>query len=167
MPDTLYGIVRLVHIVAGVAWVGFGAFEVFFLSAAVAKSSVGKRFAIDFYRWTRFHLAMPIAAIASTVAGLTMYGLAAGPMDWFSTTGNIVLAIGTVAGLLAFGHGITAMGKYSRQFVKLATQIGDTAISTEQTADIEQGYANLEKHARISLVLTIIALLFMASARYL
>jgi uncharacterized membrane protein len=159
-------IVRAIHIFAGIIWVGFGLANGMLLAPAAQK--MGQQAGIVFKAWyvySPFNRVVPIAAITTTVAGLYLYArVFDGASHRFMTqTGSIVLSIGALFGLLAFGHGI-ALGRMAHKYAQLAA--GDNP-GAEQIQELQALGERMGRNGRISGVLMIISVLGMILPRYL
>jgi uncharacterized membrane protein len=168
----LYMIVlRLIHIFAGIFWVGSGFFMVFVLAPAARKMGQdGRAFMMGFGKHSRINMLMPMSSLLTTVAGLLLYyevsdGFNA---DWMKSDGGIVLSIGVVAGLLAFGHGGAVTGPASGKLAKLGEEISaQGGPPTEaQLSQIQALQAKFVLHGQISVLLLVIAVVGMSAARY-
>jgi hypothetical protein len=167
--DLVIAGLRLIHIVAAFIWFGLGMTMVFYIGPAVgAAGESGLRFLKSLIINTPFARAIPIAAGLTTLAGILMY-LIGNSASHFTTTGNIVLGIGAVAGLLAAGHGGAVTGRATRDLGEaLAKYVADNQpIASEGVATLREAAMKVGQHSRISFMLMVIALLGMASARYL
>jgi uncharacterized membrane protein len=167
--DTYMVILRLIHIFAGIFWVGSAMFIAGFVMPTVrATQADGTRFMQGMYKHTRLLAAMPVAAILTTAAGVLLYVRVSDHFnsDWITATGGIVLTVGSVAGILAFGHGAATVGRLSGEMAAALREIEGQAATPDQLAHIQQLGRKLGTHSNISLVLMIIAVVGMASARY-
>lgn len=171
MDDNLLNILRivlrLIHIASAVAWVGIGlTLATFILPAGNTTGTWHFPFERALLNRTRLPSTFPVVALLTTAAGLLLY--ATGSHNVFTTTGNIVLGIGALFGLLAFGHGF-GVGRYTSAYSKAlaATGIEDEPVAANQLENLRQLRAKLYTNSRISLGLTIVALLGMGLARYL
>jgi hypothetical protein len=92
-----------------------------------------------------------------------------GSINHFTTTGNIVLGIGAVAGLGAFGHGSMALGpRTGKLTVQLSTALPDGgAVDATQLSALGADLAAYQRQARVSVALSVVALVGMGLARYL
>jgi uncharacterized membrane protein len=156
-------IVRAIHIFAGIIWVGFGLATSFLLAPAAKKT--GEQAELVFKAWfvhSVFNRAMPVAAITTTVAGLYLYfRLFDGANHRFLTqTGSMVLSVGALFGLLAFGHGI-ALGRMSNKYAEAAK--GDNPNMEE----LQALRARMGRNGNIAAILMVIAVLGMILPRYL
>ena len=169
--DTLMIILRLVHIFAGIFWVGAGLFLLIILMPVMeAMGEEGNRFRMGFVSKSRFNAAMPIASLLTTAAGVWLFVKVSDQFnsDWMSSDGGIVMSIGALAGVLAFGHGAAVTGP---TFSKMAEKI--KAIEAQggppgdaQIAELQELGHKSHIHGRISILLMVISVIGMAAARY-
>lgn len=164
-------LLRLTHIFFGMIWLGLGISGAVIIHP-VAKSlgQKGDELMRRYYGYSIVNRLFPVAAIVTTVAGLIMWPARVDGSDFiaFSDTGDIVMLIGAVFGLLAFGHGASATGRFSNAYGKLARTIEESdSPSKEQLSELEILQAKVFTHGNVSLALTVIATVAMASARYL
>ena len=159
-------ILRNIHIFAGIFWVGSGLFMALVIVPAM-RNMGGGQLMQGILRYSNYHIIIGVAAILTTLAGILMYIqlTATQGSGWMSTRSGIVLSIGALAGILAFGHGMVVLGKLTRQMRALALQI-DGPPSEQQRAELMPLQAKMATNANIMLVLMIIAVIGMASARY-
>ncbi len=165
----LVALLRLVHIVSGVAWVGLGLMmATFVLPATVtAAGESGLRFMKTFFTHTRFGIAFPVASGLTILVGILLY-ITGDVGRNFASTGQIVLGIGALVGLAAGVHGGAITGRETTAYAKSLAQYGDDQpIPAEGLATLRAQATKLGADARISLALTVIALIAMGSARYL
>ena len=159
--DMVLVLLRLIHILTAVIWFGFGmTLTLYVAPAAVAAGDTGFRYLKSLFLNTAFNRVIPIASGLTTLAGILLY-IVGNAASHFSQTGNIVLGIGAAAGLIATIHGGALTGRAT-------TALGE-ALAKDGTplAQLNELAAKLLSHARISLVLMIVALVCMGSARYL
>jgi len=167
--DAPITILRTLHIIFGVLWFGYAALLAWVMIPAANNSDSGLEMLKTFYTKTNFNVWMPVVAIGTTLAGLIMWPMRTdGGMDLlaFGATGDIVMAIGALFGLLAFGHGAGATGRFSDKFAK-AAEAYDAAPSDANQQAMMESKDKMVLHGNISVWLTFIALVCMSSARYL
>jgi len=116
----------------------------------------------------------PFPTVIAATSGLTtLFGILlyviSNSANYFSTTGNIVLGIGAVAGLAATIHGGAVVGRATGKFGAALTQhVPDSgSIAVDSLATLRTLAMDMGSHARVSLILMIVALIGMGSARYL
>ncbi|MBI5928045.1 MAG: hypothetical protein HY862_01945 [Chloroflexi bacterium] len=163
-------LLRLLHIVAAFTWVGVGASIAFFIIPSVqAAGENGVWYLNTLLKHTAITKVFRISAGLTMLAGILLYALS-DVRNHFSNTGNAVLGFGALAGILA--------GIYMGAFTGRAMQTleanlsekmpsGNPAMRGDDLRVLREQTAKVVAHARVSVVLTIIALVGMASARYL
>lgn len=149
-------ILRLIHIVAGVYWVGAGMLFSFFLLPTVRAGN--SKFLLDMITKTRYSISFPLSAVSTVVAGILMYWRVSDGFnaDWMELDSSIVLSIGAVAGILALGHGGAVLGPLTGKYVEAASNAAETQALEEK----------MQQHSNISLALLVISVIGMATARY-
>lgn len=167
--DIVLVVLRLLHIVAAFAWVGLGAvFAFFVMPASVKAGDSGLRFLKTLFNNTAYARVFPIAAGLTMLAGLLLYPLGNAAAH-FSSTGNMALGIGALAGILAGIHGGAVTGRATTAVSKLLEQVSDNgqAISADIASPLRTQLEKLTFDARVSFGLMAIALIGMGIARYL
>jgi uncharacterized membrane protein len=169
--DLYMVVLRVVHILAGIFWVGTLLFLLGFLLPAVrATGPGGGAFMQSLLRRTRFMLAMPVAALVTTAAGVLLYYRVSDHFnsDWMGSTGGVVLSIGALAGIGAFLIGIIVVRPTTERLGRLLSDMsGQQGPPSEgQSAEMRRLQ---ERNGRVSLyvaVLMIVSVVGMAAARY-
>lgn len=168
--DIVLVLLRLLHIIFAFTWVGLGIALTFFVApAAAAAGESGLRFMKSLVTRTSFPMVIASASGLTTLAGILLY-ITGSPNTHFSQTGNIVLGIGAAAGLLATIHGGAVTGRATRALGEsLAKNVpdGNQPIAANALAELRDLGMKLGTHSRLSMVLMVIALIGMGSARYL
>jgi hypothetical protein len=167
--DIILVLLRLIHIVAAFVWIGMGITTAFFIApAAAAAGESGLRYMKSLLTRTSYAKTFPAVSGITMLAGILLYLL--GSMSYFSQTGNIVLGIGALAGILAGIHGGVKTGRATRNLGEALVQYipdGTNAVTADGLAVLRERAQKVASDSRVSLILMIIALLGMASARYL
>ncbi len=150
-------ILRLLHIVGGLVWVGAAIVMSFYIEPVLAKAGAdGRRIARGLYSETSFPSLIPLSALVTTVAGLLLYGMLS-YHEALSSGMGLVLTLGALIGLLAFGHGWFAVWRPASQY----------AAFSELDADEQEALeGKLRTNGRISMWLALVSLALMAGARY-
>jgi uncharacterized membrane protein len=161
---------RLVHIVAGVVWVGSAVFmAAFLLPAARAAGSDGTRFVGQLMQ--RAGPAFGLAMLLTVISGFIMYGrLSAGfNRAWVTSRPGLALAVGALAAIAAALVGATvnapAAGKMAAIRKSLQAQGG--APTAAQMAQLASLQTRAEHAGQVAAGLLVIAAGAMAVARYL
>jgi uncharacterized membrane protein len=161
---------RLVHIVAGVFWVGSGLFVALFLfPTARAVGPDGRRFLERLQR--RMGPAFGIAMLLTVIPGFIMYGrLSAGfNRAWVTSRPGLALGAGAVATLLAvviaIGSNAPADARMGRLRRGLEPQ--GSASTAAQAAELAALQTRIERGTQVAAALLLLAAGAMAVARYL
>ena len=155
-------VMRLIHILAGVAWAG-GAFMLAgFVTPAVQKSGpAGGQVMQQMSGPGKLSQFMTVSAILTTVAGLYLFDVRSGHfnMAWLGTSAGIALSIGALAGIAAFLHGAFATGRLTKKMATLGAEIAANGgpPSPEQLAAMGDLQKRLAANGRISALLLLIA----------
>lgn len=160
-------ILRLIHIAAGAFWAGSGLMIALVLLPGVRKTGPGGEQRLPMAAISQ---AMSLAAVLTTVAGLLLYILLFRfAWGWIVTPPGIGLTLGSVAGLAAFLLGLLSTGPTAARIGVLAGQIQAAGgpPKPEQMAELGRLQAKLATSSTVSTILTTIALVLMAVARYL
>ncbi len=118
-------ILRVLHILGGVLWVGGALAMNFFVGPAIgATGDTGKQFAGYLLTRTRFTAAMTAGALATVIAGFLLYGI---DSNWFSSAWQssgpgIGFAIGALFAMIGLVTGIMN-GNNNRKMGQIGAQI--------------------------------------------
>jgi hypothetical protein len=168
--DIVLIVLRLIHILAAVAWFGLGFAAAFYIGPALrAAGDSGPRFLKALFNTTSFGRIFAILGGVTVLAGILLY-IKGSPATYMTQTGQIVLGIGAVFGVLAAAHGGASTGRVTQQLaeeIQKSVPDGGEPIPAEAQATLRQLGAKMASGSRISFVLMLIALIGMSSARYL
>jgi uncharacterized membrane protein len=161
---------RLVHIVAGIFWVGATlATAAFLLPTARVVGAEGRRFLGRVMQ--RLGPALGIAMLLTVVSGFIMYGrLSAGfNRAWVTSRPGLALGVGAVAALLAVVLGVAVTGPAN---VRLAKLRNSAAPATAELAGVDAARvttleARVERTTVFTAALLLVCAAAMAIARYL
>ena len=166
--DYLMLILRLTHIFAGIFWVGATLMMSFIVEPTTrATGEAGQQVIHHLMTKARLSTAMTVAAILTVLAGYTMYWLDSDGFSsaWTHSGPGIGFGIGGAAGLFGLIFRILA-NRNMTTLSRLASQNKERPASEQS-----QKLISLQKSlARLNMLNTwalIIAVLFMATARYL
>ena len=164
--NLLLVLLRLIHIVGAFAWVGLGATMSFYVApAAVAAGENGFRYMKSLFSQSGFAMSFAVVSGITTLAGILLY-LIGGASSHFSQTGNIVLGIGALAGLAAAVHGGAILGRTTRAVGEAVSKLG-ASVSAADMTQLNELTTKMVTQSRHSLILMVVALVCMGSARYL
>ena len=165
--NALVIVLRLIHVVAGVFWVGTSMFSTFFLSPAVeATAEAGQKVMGHLVAKARLSVRVTVASYLTVLAGLALYWIDSQGFTsaWQNSGPGVGFGLGAIAGLLGFGVG-QLVGKNAALIGRLAAQMQGMP-SPEQVAALKQAQARLTSSSRISSGFLILALALMGTARY-
>ncbi len=170
MDEYMVGL-RLVHIFAGIVWVGFAWFITFMLRPAV--QALGKEeqaFMRGLMKHSPVVSVMPLASLLTVVSGLLLYYRISDHFnsDWMSSTAGVVLSIGSAAGIVEFVFGGVVIGPTMEKISKLADALESQGQppSQDQLAQLRGLQTRMRWADPASLVMTTVAVIGMAAARY-
>ncbi|HEY7895586.1 MAG TPA: hypothetical protein VIC24_11880 [Gemmatimonadaceae bacterium] len=163
-------VLRLVHIVDGVLWVGFAVFGAFFLLPTIAET--GAEGGKVMLALQRRHLltVFPIFALLTVISGIWLYGRAARMAPGFGGSHmGMTLGFGGVCALIALFVGMLVVTPSMNRAVATAQQAAQAATNDERQALMAlsaQRRARAARGSQIATLLLIIAACAMAVGRY-
>ena len=165
--NVLIIVLRLLHIVAGVFWVGAAMVSTFFLSPAVAATGEAGRAFMD-YLITKARISTRISAASGTtvLAGAILYWLDSQGFtsSWTTSGPGIGFALGAVLALVGMGLG-ALVGASAKKLGAIAAAAKGKP-SAAQLAELKAAQASMSRASLWSTVLLVISLVCMATARY-
>lgn len=163
-------VLRIVHLLSGVFWVGAAMFVFFFLEPAVAKSGPAGGQVMGTLAGSKMPLTMMGTSTLVVLSGLLLYWRNSNGFDadWISTRTGLAFTIGGIAGLLAWMEGFVVHLPLQIKMKKLGEQImaAGVAPSPEQMKEGDALRHKLKHAAMWSVILLVVAVLGMAVARY-
>lgn len=169
MPTTMI-VLRIIHIFSGVFWVGVSIFNVAFLQPTVQLTgSEGQKVMQHLTLRTRFTITVYSAATLNLLSGLTMYAiLFEFRLSALSSGFGLVLTIGGIAGIIAWIIAIFFVRNILGQMQAIGKDIQEQGgpPTPEQGAALQAASSRMVKLGQWGVALMAVALLAMASARY-
>jgi uncharacterized membrane protein len=163
----LIWLLRIIHIVAGVFWVGGSLVMTFFVGPTIgATGEAGQKFVGHLMNNLKFSNRMSAAAGSTVLAGLLLYGLdARAGAAWLQSSFAMGLGIGAAFAIIGFALGIM-VGRTTKAMAQLGAQMQGKPSPDQltQMQAIQKRQATFSMSSTIALVL---ATVFMAVARYL
>ena len=164
---------RIVHILAGVFWVGsVFLFVVYLQPSAAAIAPAGAPLMGELLGKRRLVDGILTMAVISVTGGLILYWhdwhLYGSFGHWIGSAFGVVLTVGALAAVAALGIGFSVTRPNVMRFLALGRQVADSGgpPSAEVGAEMGAIQARLKFYARVSLGLLILAVLAMSTARY-
>ena len=160
-------LLRIIHIGAGIFWVGGVLIMAFFIGPTVsATAEAGQRFVGHLVGNLKFSNRMAAAAGATILAGAMLYWIdsAGFTSAWMKSGAGTGFTIGAIAALIGFGIGL-GVGRITKEMGRLAMQIQGKPTSEQlaQLDALQKRQAMLSKYTAYALIISVI---FMAIARY-
>jgi len=159
---TLVLLMRMIHILSGVAWAG-GAFMLAgFVTPAIQQTApAGGQVMQRMAGPGRLSAFMTAVALLTTLSGLYLFDVRSNhfSMDWIGSSAGIALSIGALAGLAAFLHGAFVTGRLTSRAAKLGQELaaGQGPPPPEKLAEMTGLQEKLMRNGRISALLLLIA----------
>jgi uncharacterized membrane protein len=169
---TITLLLRLIHILAGVFWVGALFIMAGFLVPTVRETGeAGGRFMQHLMLRRRLPVFLGIATLLTVLSGFTMYGrlVAATNGAWADTRPGMAYGIGGLAAVLAAVLGMVISGSAGRRMTAIGQSVAQSGRppSAEQQAEIERLRGRMSVGTRTAAGLLVVATGAMAIARYL
>jgi len=163
----LIWLLRIIHIVGGVIWVGGTLTMAFFIGPTIgATGEAGQKFVGHLMNNLKFSNRMSAAAGLTILAGLILYGLdARAGSAWVRSSFGIGLSIGAGFALIGFVFGIM-IGRTTKAMAQLGAQMQGKP-SAGQLTQMQSIRKQQATYSNISAAALILAAIFMAIARYL
>lgn len=161
-------LLRLVHIVSGVFWVGAMMFNAFFLGPSIAEAGPDGARVMRGLMQRNFMVIMPVVALLTILSGIwMMIRLGGGGDAFFHSTMGRVLSVGGLLAIIAFVIGMAVV----RPAMMRAMALGQAAAQpgADQAALMPQIQALRARGAAATRLVTwllILAVAAMATARY-
>jgi hypothetical protein len=169
---TVMIVLRLIHIVSGVFWVGAFLLVVGFLFPAVrAMGPQGGRVMQEVMQRRRLPAYLGVAAGLTILSGFVMYGRVAAATNgaWASTRAGMTYGIGGLAAILAVVVGALVAGPAGRKLGKLGERVQASGgpPSAEQAAQMAALQVRMGRGMQVVAFLLLVAVVAMAIGRYL
>lgn len=158
-----YGTLILLHVFFAILWAGGAIAAGLFIIPAVLEAGPAGGAVMGGVVRRRFPIVMTASGLVVVLTGLRLYMMRFS-LDWLGTTHGILLSIGVLAGLAAFGIGLfvqkPAVDRMGALGAKLAA--ADTPPSPDDAAEMERLRTRVGKVARVLAWHLIVAAVLMA-----
>jgi len=164
-------ILRIVHIVAGVCWVGGAIIHTAFIEPSVKASAPDSgKFMQYFMGRRRFGLFMNVSSGLTVLAGALLYWRASGGIQWpwVASGPGLVFTVGSVVGIAVYLLGFFMIRPRVQRLEAMGQAIGAAGgpPNPAQVAELRKVDREMSIIGRVDFVMLAIALLAMATARY-
>lgn len=159
---------RIIHIVAGITWVGGTLIMTFFIGPTIgATAEAGQKFVGHLMNNLKFSNRMSAAAGLTILAGFILYWIDSNGFTsaWMSSGAGRGFGIGAGFALIGFIFGLL-IGRTTNAMAQLGAQFRGQP-SPEQMSQMQSIRKQQATYSNISATALILAVIFMAIARYL
>ena len=159
---------RIIHIVAGIIWVGGTLIMTFFIGPTIgATAEAGQKFVGHLMNNLKFSNRMSAAAGLTILAGFILYWIDSNGFTsaWMSSGAGRGFGIGAGFALIGFVFGLL-IGRTTNAMAQLGAQFRGKP-SPEQMSQMQSIRKQQATYSNISVTALILAVIFMAIARYL
>jgi hypothetical protein len=165
-------VLRLLHIICGVLWVGGLGLMVMFIMPAVGRTgAAGGQVMQDLVKVSKVTVYMPVLGLVTVLAGMGLYyhDIHASNGEFARSTMGMTYGIGAAAAILGLIIGGVMTGGSAGKIAKISASAASAGgpPSAAQMAEIGALQARMRLGARISFTLLLITTITMAVARYL
>jgi uncharacterized membrane protein len=165
-------VLRLVHILGGMIWVGSGIFTTFFLLPTLAQAGPAAGQVIAGLQRRRLFTILPIVALLTILSGVRLMQITSAGFSpaYFNSASGRTYAWSGVAAIVGFLIGVIIARPAAIRAAKLGgsmAQSTDAAARAAQTATLERYRRTSSIASLVSVALVVLAAAGMAVARYL
>ncbi len=160
-------LLRIIHIVGGVFWVGGTLIMTFFIAPTIgATAEAGQKFVGHLMNNLKFSNRMSAAAGLTVLAGIILFGLdARAGSAWVRSSMGVGLSIGAGFAVIGFVFGIL-IGRTTKAMAALGAKMQGKP-SPDQISQMQVIAKRQATYSMIAAISLILAVTFMAIARYL
>lgn len=163
-------ILRVIHVLSGVFWVGFAIFNLAFLQPTIrATGAEGQKTLQYLMRKTRLMTTVYVAATLTMFTGLIQLGIISNLQHSFiNSSWGLIITLGSLSGIIAWFIAIHFIRRIFNQMgvVGAELQSSDGPPNPEKLSEMQALVERLGKVGKTALVFMIISVVGMAAARY-
>lgn len=164
-------VLRAIHILAGVFWVGSFYIFFFFIEPSVKElGPIGGQFMGHLAEKKKMPIVIAITAATTIVAGTLLYWRVSDgfDVDWITSATGVAFTVGALSAIVAFALGFVVVKPAIERMGAIGQGIATgTPPPEDQVAEMQRLGARLVLVGRIDLVLLTVAVITMATARFL
>jgi hypothetical protein len=168
--NVLMIILRVVHVLSGIFWVGFAIFNLAFLQPTIrATGAEGQKTLQHLMRKTRLMTTVYVAATLTMLTGLIQLGIVSNMQHSFINSGwGLIITLGSLSGIVAWFIAIHFIRSIFNKMgvVGMELQSSDGPPSHEKVIEMQGLVERLGKVGKTALVFMVISVIGMAAARY-
>jgi uncharacterized membrane protein len=163
-------VLRLLHIVSGIFWVGAALILTFFVSpAARATQESGQKFMAHMMQNTPFSKSIIYAALISVLAGLALYWIDSDGLTsaWMTSGPGLGFGLGGLSALLGLHFGFQ-INRRSGRLMQVGGEISSqgTPPTEAQAAEIQTLQQQLKSGGYLNAFFLLLAAILMSTARF-
>lgn len=164
-------ILRLVHVLGGIFWVGAALFNAVFLLPAMQAAGPAAGALMETFQRRRLFIVLPVLALLTVLSGVRLMWIVSGGFEpaWFASGRGIVYSTSGGAAILAFLLGAFLAGPTGKRIGQLRGSLGTTEDAAER-ARLEADIAGMERRiavlGKVLNPLLVLAAAGMAIGRY-
>lgn len=164
-------VLRIIHIVAGVCWVGGAIVYTLFLEPTAKATAPGSgQFMQYFMVRRRYPVFMAVSSLLTVLAGGLLYWHSSGGfnLNWITSGPGSVYTTGSVVAIVVYFIGLFMLKPRADRLGRLGHEIGTNggAPTPAQAVELQKLSHEMSLLGRVDLALLAIALLAMSTARY-
>jgi uncharacterized membrane protein len=164
-------ILRLVHIFAGVLWVGAAILYFFYIGPTVKDiGPAGGKFMVDFIERRRYPVFMAVVSTLTIVSGVPLFLNTSGGLQssWMRSGPGLGFTIGSVVPLAVYVIGFLMIKPRAERMGSLSEEIGISggAPTDIQAAELSKLESESTKIELVEFILLSVSMITMATARY-
>jgi uncharacterized membrane protein len=164
-------VLRLLHIVLGVFWVGAVVFIAFFLIPSIRATGAAGGAVMQRLTSRQMHLWLMGASVITVLSGIGLYwhdSAGFSSTAWLGSGPGRTFGLGAVLALVAIVIGMAVNARAARQLGDLAARVqaGGRPPSADEAATMQRLQDRLAKGGVLAAILLLLATAAMAAARY-
>jgi len=164
-------VLRIIHVLGAIFWVGSGIFTFFFLQPAMASAGPAAGAVIAGLQKRKIFTVLPIVAVLTILSGARLMWISSGGFAaaYFASGAGRMFAFGAAAGIVAFLIGVTTVRPAGNRMAATAAALAtatDNAQRAQLSATLDATRKRMQTFGLLVTWLIIIAALAMAIARY-
>ena len=164
-------VLRLVHVLGGIFWVGAGLFNLIYFAPAMAAAGPAAGSIMQVLRQRRMFVVMPTVAILTILSGLRLMMIMSGNFDarYFETGQGATFAFGGACAIVAFVVGLAVAMPTQKRLGVIGPQIAsapDDATRARLQAEAARLQGRMKRMGPAVTALLLLAAIAMAIARY-
>ena len=165
-------VLRLIHVLGGIFWVGAGLFNLLFLAPAMAAAGPAAGPIMQVMKRRRIFVIMPTVALLTILSGLRLMMIVSGNFGgaYFRSDAGAAFAFGGACAIVAFVIGVAFAMPAQRRLGAIGPELAaaaDDATRARLQAEASRLQGRMRRAGPATAILLVLAAVAMAVARYL